>query len=91
MKIVFDPAKDAANRAKHGIGLESAFDLDWDRATIDIDDRRAYGEVRYLAYAPLDGRLHVACFTVRDGAMRIISFRKGNKREEKTYAQKTAH
>ena len=81
MDFEWDEAKDAANRAKHGIGLARAARLDWGRA-IDVEDmRRDYGEVRTVSFARLDGRLHACTWTWRDGRKRIISLRKANRRE----------
>lgn len=44
MPVEFDPAKDKANIAKHGMSLVRAADLEI-LAVID-DDRNDYGEVR---------------------------------------------
>jgi len=40
MKIEFDPAKDAANRQKHGLSLGQAQGLDWERLIVRDDARR---------------------------------------------------
>ncbi|MGQ2991798.1 MAG: hypothetical protein ACT6RD_10435 [Brevundimonas sp.] len=47
MSIAFDPAKDAANRAKHGVMLAEAERGDWAAAYIAVDDRQDYGEIRW--------------------------------------------
>jgi len=39
MHLTFDPVKDAANVAKHGISLSAAADLDWANALTESDDR----------------------------------------------------
>jgi uncharacterized DUF497 family protein len=52
MRITFDPAKDAANRAKHGVSLSVARELDWGAALVWIDDRFEYDELRMIALAP---------------------------------------
>ena len=44
MSVEFDPAKNAANLAKHGISLARAADLDFQTAVIRPDQRRDYGE-----------------------------------------------
>jgi uncharacterized protein len=90
VKIEFDPAKSARNAKERGLSLELVADLDWEAARTIEDQRQSYGETRYLAYAPMQGRLHVVCFCIRGGAFRIISFRQANKREEKFYAQEKA-
>ncbi|GAC1607489.1 MAG: hypothetical protein NVS3B3_10440 [Aquirhabdus sp.] len=48
MKITFDPAKDQANKKKHGVPLSDAKYLEWDDAIIDIDSRNEYEEVREI-------------------------------------------
>jgi uncharacterized DUF497 family protein len=34
MQIEFDPAKDRANHAKHGVSLVMAIELDWEAALV---------------------------------------------------------
>lgn len=87
MDIEFDAAKDAINRRKHGISLAAAASLDLDAAIVIEDRRLDYGEVRFLAYAPIDGRLHVLWFTMRGTVVRAIGLRRANRRERKRYGQ----
>lgn len=87
MKIEFDPAKSAKNAKERGLSFELTAELDWSAAVTVEDRRRDHGETRYLAFAPLKGRLHVVCYCIRGDAFRIISFRKANSREEKFYAE----
>lgn len=61
MIITFDPAKDAANLAKHGMPLSAAVEMDMGAALVRVDDRANYGETRYEAIGPLNGRLCVLC------------------------------
>lgn len=49
------------------------------------DLRKNYPERRFVAIGVLDDRLHVLCFSETDLGIRVISFRKANKREEKNY------
>ena len=79
--IEFDPDKDAANIAKHGVSLARAEDMVFEEALIEADQRFDYRESRWLAYGYLDGRLHVLVFTRRDDITRAISLRKANQRE----------
>ncbi|MBJ7448149.1 MAG: BrnT family toxin [Brevundimonas sp.] len=83
--IVFDPAKDAANIAKHGVSLRLAESMSLDDAIIVPDLRRDYGEERWTAYQLIGGRVHVLVFTVRDRATRPISLRKANDREKRFF------
>ncbi|QBC31273.1 BrnT family toxin [Pandoraea sp. XY-2] len=85
MQIEFDPAKDEANREKHGLSLALAELFDLEAALLAIDERHDYDEERFVALGPLGDRLHVMVFTVRDESIRVISLRKANRREVKKY------
>jgi len=87
MQIEYDPGKDAINRCKHGVSLALADIFEWDSAKIEEDQRFDYGERRFKATGYIGSRLHVMIFCPRDTLARIISLRKANKREEKTYAR----
>ncbi len=83
MKIEYDPGKYAANLANPSrmLGFDRAADFDWATASIAEDTRQSYPERRFVAVGYLDGRLHVLCFAPIDGGVRVISFRKANRRE----------
>lgn len=87
MRIEFDPAKDAANRAKHGVSLASAGGLEWEAALVWVDERFAYGEARMIALAPKASILYYVAFVDRGDARRIISLRRANRREVRHYVQ----
>jgi hypothetical protein len=87
MQIEFDPAKDAANVAKHGVSLALARELDWEAALVWVDDRFEYGELRVIALAPKTGILYYVAFVNRGEVRRIISLRRANRREVKRYVQ----
>jgi uncharacterized DUF497 family protein len=84
VEIEFDPEKDRTNRKKHGVSLAAAADMNLDAAIVLEDRRFDYGETRFLAYAPVNGRFHVLWFTMRGSAVRLIGLRKANNREKKT-------
>ncbi|HRK40224.1 MAG TPA: BrnT family toxin [Burkholderiaceae bacterium] len=90
LQITFDPAKDASNQAKHGVSLVLAKTLEWDTLMCKPDARRDYGEQRLIGYAIAGDRLYCVVFVDRpEGApteRRIISLRKANSREVKSYA-----
>jgi len=88
MRIEFDPAKDEANVAKHGISLRLATLLDWETATVRVDDRFDHGETRLIAYVEFEGRLYYVVFVERDGSKRIISLRRANRPEVKQHGRK---
>lgn len=89
MLIEFDPAKDAANVAKHGVPLIEAAQLDWKNVLVWEDRRRDYGELRQVALAVLNGRLYAAAFVDRGEVRRIVSLRKANLREINRYEAET--
>lgn len=87
MEIQYDPDKDETNQQKHGVSLAAAGLIDWESAMIVEDNRFDYREARHRAFGILDGRLYCVVFTVRHSAIRVISMRKANKREERKYEQ----
>jgi uncharacterized DUF497 family protein len=87
VEIEFDPDKDEANRLKHGISLAEAARIDLDRAVRFEDRRFNYGETRFTAYAPIEGRLYCLWYTLRGDVVRVIGMRKANERERKRYEE----
>ena len=87
MKIEFDPAKSEKNREERDLPFDRATDFDWEAAKYAEDVRITYPEPRFVAVGYLDKRLHVLCFTLVPGGVRIISFRKANNREAKRYGK----
>ena len=55
-----------------------------DTLTVE-DDRRDYGEDRFITVGFLDGTMVVLVWTPRGEAYRIISIRKANERERALY------
>lgn len=87
MRVEFDPAKDEANVAKHGVSLALAKKLDWDAALVWADDRFEYDEMRMIALAPETQTLYYVAFVERGAARRIISLRRATRREVNHYAE----
>ena len=87
VNIECDPAKDAANRAKHGLSLFAAERLLSAPHVVEIDDRFEYGEQRKIATGEIGGRLFVCVYTLRGDVYRIISLRKANQREIDAYRE----
>jgi len=87
MRYVFDAEKSSKNIEERGLSFEQVAELDWDSALIVEDSRMEYGEVRLRVMARLEGRLHVAVVTPRGEDLRVISFRKANRREERVYVE----
>ena len=91
MNVTFDPAKDAANLAKHGFSLLDAVGFEWETAVVWPDTRRDYGEPRMVALGYIGLRIMSVVFVDRPPEQpterRIISLRKANNREVQRYAE----
>jgi uncharacterized DUF497 family protein len=87
MAIEFDPGKDAANIAKHGVSLSAAGEMDLDDAVVVADVRFEYGEERFNAYGLIGGTLHAMTFTIRGDDIRVISLRRARPKEVKRYTE----
>ena len=87
MRVHFDPEKNERNIRERGLSFEFAKDFSFDSALVLVDDRREYGETRFVALGYLAERLHVLCFAEAIDGIRVISFRKANPREVARYAK----
>ena len=83
--VEWDEAKRIANLLKHEVDFRASDEWEWDAALVFTDKRKDYGELRFIAYVPVDGRLHVVIFTKRNDTRRLISARKANMREIRFY------
>jgi uncharacterized DUF497 family protein len=88
MKYEWDEAKNRKNIAKHGLSFEDAGQVFAGPCVTFEDDRFAYGEERLITLGRLAGRLVVIAHAPRDEGTRIISMRKGNRREQKIYKER---
>ena len=91
MNVTFDPSKDAANLAKHGVSLTEAAGFEWGTAVMWPDTRRDYGEARMVALGYIGLRIMALVFVDRPPEQpterRVISLRKANSREVKRYVE----
>jgi uncharacterized DUF497 family protein len=87
MHYEFDAVKDDSNFKKHGLRLSDAENFEWETAWVLEDHRKTYTEPRFEAKGYVGERLCVMVFCLRDSAVRIISLRKANLREVKSYAK----
>jgi uncharacterized DUF497 family protein len=84
MEIAFDPEKDAANIAKHGLSLADFKGFE-SEPQLRLDDRYDYAEIRYRAYGRIAGGDFCVVFTMRAATMRVISFRRAHDKEMRRY------
>jgi uncharacterized protein len=87
MELEFDLAKNARNIKERGISFERFADIDVETAISVEDGRKDYGERRLRVLGFIDGLLHAAVITPRGERIRLISLRRANRREERTYAK----
>lgn len=86
--MVFEWDEEKSNKCLEERGFDFAFAtlVFNDEARMTIQDcRYDYGEDRYITYGYIDCRLFCVVFTIRNGRIRIISARKANERELRTY------
>lgn len=86
MRIAFDPNKDVANIARHGVSLKLAESLEWKLLLATEDDREDYGELRMIGFAPIGRVVYFVAFTENDDTYRVISLRKATPKEVRYYA-----
>jgi len=88
MKFRWDEAKNRKNFAKHGLRFEDCERVFSGPCVSFEDDRFDYGEERLITLGLLAGRLVLIAHAPFDEGTRIISMRKGNRREQKTYQER---
>ncbi len=82
----WDEEKAASNLAKHKISFETATAAFADPAALHLDaTRREDGENREKLVGMIEGRRFTVVFTLRDEVARMISARRANRQEEKSY------
>ncbi|MCY4610257.1 MAG: BrnT family toxin [Gammaproteobacteria bacterium] len=85
--IEFDEAKRLATLKSRELDMARAGEvLEGANLTYE-DDRRDYGETRFITTGFLDGKMVVLVWTPRNGAYRIISMRKANEREREIHTR----
>jgi uncharacterized DUF497 family protein len=89
MHIEFDVNKNDTNIRDRGLSFERAENFDFDSALVWQDTCKPYPEVRFTALGSLNGRAHSLVFTEIAKGIRVISFRKANRRKVKRYEQET--
>ena len=88
MNFEWDDRKNEINLAKHGFDFNDASRIFQLPMVIDLDDREAYGEDRWIGIGLLYERVVVVVFTEpSEDIIRIISIRKALSYERKRYEQ----
>jgi uncharacterized DUF497 family protein len=90
MEFEFDPAKNEANRFKHGLRLSFGKRVFDDPLHIVVSTHRPIdSEDRFKALGMVEGRLHIAVFVWRENKIRLISVRRSNSSEQRGYDRHT--
>ncbi len=87
VRITFDPAKRAATLADRGLDFADAALVFAGPHATGPDERRDYGERRYITGGYLLDRFVVIVWTPRGGARRVISMRYGHAEEARRWAE----
>ena len=91
LRFEWDESKDAENRKKHGVAFEEATSIFYDEsARLFFDPDHSENEDRFILLGmSLKARVLVVCHCHRESesVIRIISARKANKQEQKSYQE----
>jgi len=88
VEITFDQDKRDRTFAERGLAFEDAV-LVFAKPHLTIpDERRDYGEPRFLTFGYLESRAVTLAWTPRDGTCRVISMRRSNEREQTDYQKR---
>lgn len=88
MNFEWDERKRRSNLRKHGIdsvGCEAIFD---GATKTMVDDRRDYGEERFVTFGLLEGRVVAMAHTETTDIIRVISIRKATKYEQALFFER---
>lgn len=86
MEFDWDNSKDASNRSKHEVSFEFAMRVFRDPRLVIVEATRAADkERRWKAIGLIGNRLFSVVFTIRGEAIRLISARRTNRREDRLY------
>ncbi len=82
----WDDAKASANEFKHRVRFDYAAAVFWDDNRLDLDTTRADdGEERRKAVGLIEGKLYTVVYTLRGSVCRLISARRSNAKEGRSY------
>ena len=89
IEIEYDPDKNERNIEERGLPFDLAeFVLSDPYVVTECDNRKCYGEERFLSYGIVEGLRLCLCWTPRNGRVRVITLFKVHKKEwEKHYGK----
>ena len=88
----WDGAKAERNLAKHRMSFEKAREIFSDPTVATVNaTRERDGEARLKAIGRIGGRLYAVVYTERGAVRRLISARRANAKEERSYGDRSQH
>ena len=90
MRVSYDPVKRHRTLVERGLDFDDAEQVFSSNHLTVPDDRKEYGELRYITIGHLGSRMVVIVWTPRSDSRRIVSMRKANDREQKIYTPRLA-
>lgn len=87
MNFAFDPAKSAANKAKHGLDFVTAQEIWSDPNRVTLPSAHP-AEPRQLVIGKIAGKTWTAIITWRGRSIRLISVRRSRENETRLYEAK---
>ena len=85
MRIEYDADKRQATLDDRGLDFDDMKRVLDGFYLVRTDDRRDYGETRYVTLGALENRPVVCVWTPRDGSVRVISMRHADDEEREIY------
>jgi len=85
MKVDYDAEKRRWTLENRGLDFEAITQILDGFHLMRTDDRKDYGEIRYIVIGAIDARLVVAVWTPRGDAIRVISMRVADDEEREIY------
>ena len=90
-KFQWDDNKAAENYAAHGVRFEAAREVFQDPFALEwLDDRKDYGEDRYIILGIVENRLLYVAYTMRGEKIRLISARGAEPQERREYHEENS-
>jgi uncharacterized DUF497 family protein len=90
LEFEWDEAKARINLKKHRVSFLTAAAIFLNGRLERIDDRKEYGELRWIALGRVDGEVYRVVFTWRgENLIRLISAQKASKDEREIYYRQT--
>jgi uncharacterized DUF497 family protein len=91
LEFEWSKAKAKSNYAKHGVSFDFAKLVFEDPFALELlDNRRNYGEDRFVVLGLVEGQLLFVAFTERNEVIRLISARRATKYEQEIYLESQA-